>query len=207
MVLGFTVGAEEAHTKGQAGVSMVSEWLNATGRVRIARTVYDLNPRTGDPYTQVRVPLLDGSFERFDLMGQLLDDDGSPGNTIYVESKFYSSAGNQGVLYREYLAVCYSAFAKATSDLEAPASIEFMWATTHPFSQTDWAQLTAEPAIAAACAEHAGRLNGVPYDPAAGSALSERLWLAVVHGRTEELIMGTELRKAVVSRLVEMGVL
>lgn len=206
-VLAFTIGAEEAHAKGKAGVSMVAEWLNATARVRIARTVYDINPRTGEPYTQVRLPLLDGSFERFDLMGQLLHDDGSAGNTIYVESKFYSSAGNQGTLYTEYLAVCYSAFAKATTDVAAPASIEFMWATTHPFSQTAWSELTTEAAVAGACAAHPARLNHVPYDADVGSALAKRLWLAVVHDRTEELIMGVELRKAVVSRLVELGAL
>lgn len=191
--------------KGKAGVGMVADWLNATGRVRIARSVYDINPRTGDPYTQVRVPLLDGTFERFDLMGQLLDDDGRPGNTIYVESKFYGSAGNQGPLYSEYLAICYSAFAKATTDVAAPASVEFMWATTHPFAQTHWGRLTSAPAIAAACEQHPRRLSSQAYDSAMGSALSPRLWLAVVHDRTNELIMGTELRKAVVGRLVEMG--
>jgi hypothetical protein len=207
VVLAFTIGAEELHIKGKVGVELVASWLNATGRVRIARTVYDINPRTGEPYTQVRVPLLDDTMERFDLMGQLLDEDGSPGNTIYVESKFYSAAGNQGPLYEEYLAVCYSAFAKATTEVAAPASVEFMWATTHPFSQTSWTELTTTAAISDACDKHDGRLGGQTYDPELGAALSERLWLAVVQDRTEELIMGNELRKAVVGRLVEMGAL
>jgi hypothetical protein len=202
----FTVGAEELHAKGAAGVRGFRDWLNATGRASMERTVYDLNPRTGDPYTQVRVGLLDGSFERFDLYGQLLEEDGGLGADLYVESKFYSSAGNQGVLYREYLAVCYSAFAARSASVGGPASMEFMWATTHPFSQGDWTDLTSEAQIAAACNDStlSARLGGQSYDSNVGAELSRRLWLAVVGRRYEELIMGLELKKALQSRLIEL---
>src|SRR4051794_4405893 len=112
---------------GELEADRVRRWLDATVRFRITHNVYVLNPRTNDPMTAVRVPQLRAnSFERFDLRGDILDEQGVAGNTLYVECKSYSNAGNQGVLYDEYLAVCYSAFGKTWDLLQAVPSMEFM---------------------------------------------------------------------------------
>ena len=173
----------------------------------MSHTAYDLDP-DDRPYTQIRVEQLDSRFENFDLVGDIRDADGKKGNTVYVECKNYTSAGNQGTYYAEYLATCYSAFAAKTKSLGHVPSIEFMWATTHPFSQNTFAKLTDEATIAEACAHetHKTRLGSDSYDPALSDLLSGRLWLVVVNDRMlEEMIMGDELRAAVLGRMVQMG--
>lgn len=99
MLRSIVVGAEELHAMGQANAGTVKRWLDATGRFRITHDVYTLNPRTNEPLSHVRLPQLRvGDFERFDLRGELLDEDGQYGNTLLVECKDYSEDGNQGVL-------------------------------------------------------------------------------------------------------------
>lgn len=172
----------------------------------MTNSAYDL--AEGDlPMTKTRVALLEpDKFESFDLVGDILDEDGRAGNTLYVECKKYTSDGNQATLYAEYLAVCYSAFAHATGSLGAPASWEFMWATTHPFAQTNYSKLTTEGEIKDACTSetHKERLGGHDYDSDLGAELAKRLWLVILNDRMEEMIMGTELRKAVAARMAEM---
>jgi hypothetical protein len=129
-------------------------------RFRIDQSIYDLD-QDGNPYPKLRLPQLtktgnDGepigrTFERFDLIGALLDEKGVPGQTLYVECKEYSQAGDQGKLYDEYLAVCYSGFVKQSRELQAPADVEFMWATTHPFAQGNFVNLTTADQIRSAC--------------------------------------------------------
>src|SRR4051812_30919876 len=103
MAIEYSVGAEELHVIGEQGAKRIKGWLDSTYRFRIDHSVYDLDPE-GNPYTHVRVPQLqDEKFERFDLVGSLLAEDGSVGRTIYVECKEYSSPGNQSTLYDEYL--------------------------------------------------------------------------------------------------------
>ncbi len=205
MAIEYSVGAEELHRIGAEGAKRVRIWLDSTYRFRIDQTVYDLD-ENGNPYTKVRVPqLTDGRFERFDLVGSLLGEDGQVGRTIYVECKHYSDAGNQGTLYGEYLAVCYSAFVALSGGIAAPADVEFMWATTHPFAQTNFANLTSAAEVANACTGHAARLGNHAFDRTIAEQLAPRLWLAVVNARVREMIMGRELRKAVAAKLVELA--
>lgn len=206
MAIEFKVGAEEVHKIGEQGAKRIRTWLDATYRFKVQQSIYDLDPN-GMPYPKMRVPQLsrDGAFERFDLWGQVLDENGRPGNTLYVECKQYSEAGNQGVLYDEYLAVCYSAFVKQSSLLGAPWDVEFMWATTHPFAVTNYSHLTTARQIETACERHAERLGDHDFDAATAAQLAPRLWLAIVNGRVEEMIMGRELQKAVVCRILELA--
>jgi hypothetical protein len=213
MAIVFKTGAEENHVIGAQGAKKIRRWLDSTYRFKISQTIYDLSP-TGEPYPKLRVPQLvrtpvDGSgseerFERFDLVGSVLDENGGTGNTLYVECKNYSEAGNQGTLYDEYLAVCYSAFVRWSRQVDAPMDVEFMWATTHPFAQTNYAQLTTASQIEAACAAHPDRLGDDTFDSSIAQQLEPRLWLAIVNSRVEEMIMGIELRKAVVARILEL---
>ena len=82
-----------------------------------------------------------------------------------MECKEYSNAGNQGTLYDEYLAVCYSAFVKLSEGISAPINAEFMWATTHLFAVTSYAKLTTAEQIEASCTAYAERLDGHQFDP------------------------------------------
>ena len=140
----------------------IRTWLDSTYRFRIDHSIYDLDLE-GHPYTRLRVPQLqDGKFERFDLVGNLLDDNAKPGRTIYVECKEYSEAGKQGDLYNEYLAVCYSAFVALSTGIGGPADVEFMWATTHPFAVTNYSKLASAELIISGCAKHPERLGVGP---------------------------------------------
>lgn len=203
----YSVTAEGLHEIGRDGVLRVRRWLDATARFSISHTAYDLDP-AGRPYTQVRVEQLDGRFENFDLVGDIRDPQGKKGNAVYVECKNYTAAGNQATLYDEYLATCYSAFAARQGNVGHVPSVEFMWVTTHPFAVTNFAKLTDEPAIASACAKEAykKRLGEDEYDPKLGAVLSGRLWLVVVNDRMlNEMIMGEELRAAVMGKMIQMG--
>jgi len=205
MAIEYEVGAEELHKIGEVGAKRIKTWLDSTYRFRIDQTIYDLDP-SGNPYTRLRVPQLQsGRFERFDLVGSLLDEDAQPGHEIYVECKVYSDAGNQGVLYDEYLAVCYSAFVALSVGLGGPADVEFMWATTHPFAVTNYTRLLEPEQIQDACEKHPERLGDEAFDLSIAQQLAPRLWLAIVNNRVEEMIMGLELRKAVAERIVELA--
>ncbi len=214
MAIEFSIGAEETHKIGEEGAKKVRRWLDHTCRFRIDQSIYDLD-QDGHPYPKLRLPQLtktddDGqpfgrTFERFDLIGALLDENGAPGRTLYVECKEYSQAGDQGTLYDEYLAVCYSGFVKQSRDLAAPADVEFMWATTHPFSQGNFVNLTTAEQIKSACETHPDRLGDEAFEMSIAEQLAPRLWLAIVNRRVDEMNMGLELRKAVVGRILELA--
>jgi hypothetical protein len=214
VAIGFTVGAEETHKIGEEGAYRIRRWLDSTFRFRIDRSIYDLDV-DGNPYPMMRLPQLPrrntetgevttGHFERFDLRGMLLDGDGQPGRTLFVECKDYSDAGAQGTLYSEYLAVCYSGFVKLGQDVGAPPDMEFMWATTHPFAQTTYTQLTTANRIKTACEAHPERLGEHEFEMSTAQQLAARLWLSIVNPRVEEMMMGPKLRKAVVGTIDEL---
>jgi hypothetical protein len=205
-VIQYSITAEGLHELGRQGVMRIRRWLDSTARFSMSHTAYDLDP-DGKPYTQVRVEQLDGRFENFDLVGDIRSPQGKVGNTLYVECKNYTSAGNQGDFYVEYLATCYSALAARTTSLGHVPSVEFMWVTTHPFSQTKFTTLTSKSAIADACAHetHKARLGSEKYDPDLGEVLSKRLWLVIANHRLDEMIMGDSLRAAVLGKMVQMG--
>jgi hypothetical protein len=208
MAIEFTIGGEEPHKIGEEGAKRIRTWLDSTYRFRVDQTIYDLDPQ-GQPYPKLRVPQLVKAgaaerFERFDLIGARLDANGRSGRTIYVECKEYNAAGSQGPLYDEYLAVCYSAFVRISTLVAAPADADFMWATTHPFAVTNYSKLTTPDQIKVACEAHPDRLGDATFDMSIAQQLSERLWLAIVNRRVEEMIMGVELRKAVVGKILEL---
>lgn len=215
MAIEFTVGAEETHKIGEVGAYRIRRWLDSTFRFRIDRSIYDLDA-DGNPYPMMRLPqlprrtaetdqLIDGCFERFDLRGMLLNENGAPGRMLYVECKDYSQAGKQPELYDDYLAVCYSGFVKLANDVAAPPDIEFMWATTHPFAQTAYTTLTKAERIKSACETHADRLGDHEFDMSIAEQLAPRLWLAIVNPRVEEMMMGRMLRRAVLGAIDELS--
>lgn len=205
-MLRSSVTAEGLHAVGRDGAERIKRWLEYTARFAITHAAHVLNEEN-TPYGQVLVKLLDDSIESFDLVGTVLDEDGRHGNTLYVECKAYSEAGNQGVLYDEYLAVAYSAFARQRRDFGSHPDWEFMWATTHPFAVTTFSTLTTEPAIRRACSaeKHRDRLGDEDYDQELGRLLAPRLWMCIVNDRMlDEMLMGKVLRRAVQAAMVEL---
>jgi hypothetical protein len=205
MAIEYTIGAEEIQRIGELGTKRIRLWLDGTTRFRIDRSVYDLGPNR-EPPMQLRVPQLEEKrFERFDLVGQTLDEAGKPQRTIYVECKEYSSDGNQGTLYDEYLAVCYSALVKLSQGVGGPSDVEFMWATTHPFALNDYTNLTSVSRIRRGCQAHPTRLGGETFDGSIAEQLSKRLWLSIVNPRVEEMMPGADIREAVAARYLRMS--
>lgn len=214
MAIEFTVGAEETHKIGEMGAHRIRRWLDSTFRFRIDRSIYDVD-RDGNPFPMMRLPqltktdpdtgdLVGRRFERFDLRGMLLDENGAPGRLLFVECKDYSGSGKQAALYDEYLVVCYSGFVKGSQDVEGPLDMEFMWATTHPFAQTSYKVLTTAEQIRLACEKYPERLGDETFDMSVAAQLASRLWLAIVNPRVEEMMMGLPLRKAVRGAIEEL---
>lgn len=198
---------EQLHRMGEEGAKKAALWLDSTARFAISHNAYDLDPSTGEPLDHARLELLDGSWETFDLIGNILDEKGKQGHRLYVECKNYSTDGNQGKLYREYLAVCYSAFHRRWKAVDAPPSMEFMWATTHPFAVSTWTELRDLATIREACEDEtmAARLDDVPFDDDVGRELAKRLWVSVVNDRADEMIMGSELFIAVKGKMIDLA--
>ena len=197
------LAGEDLHTMGAVEARRVKQWLDATARFRITHDIYATAP-DGGPMTQLRVEQLDGGIERFDLFGQVVDERGRSTNDLYVECKNYSQAGNQPALFTEYLAVCYSAFAARQRGLHAVPSMEFMWATTHPFAQGRYRRLAypddgLPDEIASACAhpDHAARLGGAEFDSDLAAILATRMWFCIVNPRVTEMIMSRDMLAAV----------
>jgi hypothetical protein len=80
-----------------------------------------------------------------------------------------------------------------------------MWATTHPFALNEFAKLTTAERIRDACSAYPQRLGNEQFDMSIAEQLAPRLWLAIVNRRVDEMIMGVELRKAIVARVVELA--
>ena len=206
MAIEYTIGGEELHKLAERNVKLVRLWLDGTTRFRIDRSAYDLGPDRQPPM-QLRVPQLGSDrFERFDLVGQTLDEAGNPQRMVYVECKDYSSDGNQGKLYDEYLAVCYSALVSMSQGMGGLPDIEFMWATTHPFAQSEYTKLTSVARIQRGCEAHPKRLAGETYDESIAKQLTERLWLSIINPRVEEMMPGTKIRQAVAAQYISMTI-
>ena len=61
-----------------------------------------------------------------------------------------------------------------------------MWATTHPFAQTNFTTLTTAQQIEAACETHKARLGDHEFDVTIAGQLAPRLWLAIINARIEK---------------------
>jgi hypothetical protein len=199
--------AEQLHVMGEKGAKRIFRWLNSTGRFSMSHTAYDLDPASGLPTDHCRIETMDGGYETFDLFGTLMSEKAQTGDRLLVECKEYSSSGNQGKLYREYLVVCYSAFHRRWKVAEQEPSLQFMWATSHPFSVSDWSQLKKWEMIRDACEENDLKplLGGEAFDNDVGRALAQRLWLSVVNDRVDEMMMGNDLLGALRSEMIKMG--
>ncbi|KQR86338.1 hypothetical protein [Microbacterium sp. Leaf179] len=169
---------EAAQEAGRKGVLKTKTWLESTTHIQLPFDVYNFT-------SQCAVTCLDDSVEAFDLNG-LIHTRNVP---LYVENKAYTAVGNQAKAFDEFLAIAYSSTAKEIARV-GDWKAEFMWVTTHPFSQTVWPTLTKRERMAQALAEDEHNLlNGEAVDDALLTLVAQRVWLLVLSDRQHELTL------------------
>jgi hypothetical protein len=173
--------AEANHEVGREGVFRVKAWLEATTHLTMPWNVYD--------HTAVCTrERLDGGVKRYDLSGQFIGENQRP---AVVEVKAYTTVGGQAAEYTEFLANAYSTTAHEIATV-GDTKTEFIWVTTHPFSQTKWAQLTTRAELAAAVDTHRAWLGeNHEVDQDLLVTVASRLWLLVRHDRQSEISLTT----------------
>ena len=170
------MAAETTQELGREGVFQVKKWLEATTHLTLPWNAYDSGPMC----TRKR---LDGGKKTYDLAGSFIAER----RPAVVEAKRYSSPGNQSGEYIEFLANAYSTTAQEI-DTVGDTKTEFIWVTTHPFSQTKWSNLTSRAELAAAVETHRdwlGEDHEVDQDLLV--TVASRLWLLVRHDRQSEI--------------------
>lgn len=174
------------------GVDLAKRWLESTTWVELPFDAYNNGP-------VCTLQRLDGKKKRFDLFGYIHTN---PPTLLYVEVKDYDTpGGKQGADYWAFLANAYSITARDCKDGE-DARREFMWITRHPFNSTDWAKLTSAERIKSALEGHdPDALGGEKINADLLAAVSDRLWLLVLHKRQEALMLTAEELSLVESKL------
>jgi hypothetical protein len=178
--------AEANHELGREGVFKVKAWLEATTHLTMPWNVYD--------HTAVCTRMrLDGGVKRYDLSGQFIGERQRP---AVVEGKAYTTVGHQPAEYDEFLANAYSTTAHEFATV-GDTGTEFIWVTTHPFSQTKWSQLTSRAELAKAVETHRKWLgDDHEVDQDLLVTVASRLWLLVRHDRQSEIsLTSSELFK------------
>lgn len=163
---------------GLVGVKNAQQYLESTTFITLPWNVYEDMNQT----TFIR---LDKKPKRYDLAGHFL---GARRRPLAVENKAYTTVGSQPEDYTEYLANAYSITARECED-GVDTEREFMWLTTHPFSQSKWPHLRTPGEIAAALQKHPEALAGREPDNELLSKVASRLWLIPVHDRHRELVL------------------
>ena len=181
---------ETAHVTGHEGVYLAKDWLEKTGRVKAAWTVYE-QPE------QLKVPIPSALERSFDL-GGLIDGGDLNGHEFYAEIKHVNSVGSQPNQYSEYLANCYCMVAHDPGRLR-----QFFWVTWHPFSQTDWTNLTSVEMVSREVERHKSEWHntGFTVDQEICTKVSHSLWIIVLSKKQESLVMSDEMYAEVMKQL------
>lgn len=183
--------AEANHEKGRKGVKDTKLWLESTTHVTLGYNAYRMT-------TQCTVLLLNGDRQTFDLFGKFIARDVA----LYVEVKTYDNVGSQAAAYEEFLGIAYSATAQSMEDGE-DLNAEFMWVTTHPFSQSKWPKLATREQIEEVLnGPEKAVLGGKPIDPAILTLVSNRIWLLMLNKRQHELAL-TKVELAQVGTVID----
>ncbi|WP_344282094.1 hypothetical protein [Actinomadura napierensis] len=169
--------AEGTQHLGLEGALAVKTWLESTTYLELPFNAYEDEP-------MCTLMLRDGSRKRYDLLGHFLDER----RPVVVESKRYTTPGHQGNDFTEFLANAYSA---TSHDLVTVGDVrrEYIWVTTHPFSQTKWKGLTQPDEMRAALKTHSQLLAGEEIDEDRLRLVVSRLWLLVMHEKQKKLML------------------
>src|SRR4051794_29567031 len=94
--------AEVEGETGRTGVKRVKRLLEATLRFKLPYDAYRHPER-------VKLTMLTGREEAFDLTGDFLNPEGTALTRIFIESKNQAGAGHQSAQFKRFLAEAYSA--------------------------------------------------------------------------------------------------
>lgn len=170
--------AEAAHEAGRKGVLLTKRWLESTTHMELPFDAYDWT-------SECSISCLDGTVKTFDLKGWLFRTKAP----IFVENKNYGTVGNQPTEFPDFLRTAYSATLAEMNRVKTDPRWEFMWVTTHPFSQTKWAKLTKRKQLRSALKDDPSVLGGASIDEDMVSIVAERIWLLVLSPRQDELTL------------------
>lgn len=169
------MAAEATQEKGRRGVAHTKRWLEATTYVELQFNAYE-------DEGMCELELLSGT-KIFDMFGFMLGKERRP---VYVENKDDTNVSRLYAAYQDFIANAYSATAKriqTTRDQKA----EFMWVSTHPFNQREWANLTTPEEVKAALDKHPEVLGGAAVDDDLVRTVAERIWVLVMSQRQLEI--------------------
>jgi len=179
------MAGEELHAQGMEGTRRAKIWLERTTRADVPWVVPDriAVPKLTFPWNPTRADTFS-----FDLGGMLRGGDVN-GQQFYAECKYYAAAGNQGAMYKEYVAKCYSALRA-----QPHACDNFMWITWAPFATTIWPKLLTADYVEGAVLTHHERVLATASAAAATTSLNkdlasqvaDRLWIIVLSDRQEQ---------------------
>jgi hypothetical protein len=200
---GYTPGVavgEEAHIKGMQGVRRARQWLESTMRISSSYANTD-TPKWAEKLT-LEWPHTGNTFS-FDLGGTMRGAE-YEGDQFCAEVKNYTSASNQGIEFRSFLAKCYVARMSRYT-----IGDHFMWITWAPFSVNSWNTLDSPETVVEAVVEHRGRIFGDVteeksrslIDAETARSVSERLWVIVLSQKQETLVPLDDWRAIVVAAL------
>lgn len=177
--------AEETQELGREGVFLFKRWLEST-------TYLDLSWNSYATPAMCEVQHL-GGVKTFDLAGSLLV---KPNVPVVVECKRYTTPGGQSKEYEELLAISYGAALHERRSGRRDSNRQFVWATTHPFSQTRWKKLTSVQAMRKAVRNHPELAGPDPFDEDLGHEIMDRVWLLVWHEKQVNIsLSGKEVLK------------
>ncbi|MFJ7751822.1 hypothetical protein ACIQXM_17930 [Arthrobacter sp. NPDC097144] len=170
--------AEENHELGRDGVFLFKRWLEAT-------TYLDLPWNAYGSGALCEIKHMDGVKE-YDLAGMFLTDGMPP---VVVECKRYKYVGGQAAEFEEFLAIAYGSSVWDRTNGMREKNRNFIWATTHPFGQSNWSQLTTASNIEAAVGKHSRYAGDDPFDSSLAESLSQRIWLLVLSEKQEQIML------------------
>ena len=170
--------AEENHELGRDGVFLFKRWLEATTYLDLSWNAYG-----SAALCEVRHM---GGVKTYDLAGMFLTDGMPP---VVVECKRYQYVGGQAAEFEEFLAIAYGTSIWERSNGMRDKNRNYIWATTHPFSQTNWSKLTTPISVEAAVKKYSQYVGDAPFDHSLAQILSERIWLLVLSEKQEQIML------------------
>ena len=195
---------EALHDQGKDGAIRAKKWLDGTTRVRASWLNTD--PSAAQKLS-FRWPSSNTLFS-FD-MGGILRGGEFENQMFMVECKKYTTTGNQGSMYREYLAKCYVA-----TTLNSAITDHFMWITWHPFLVDSWRDLCKPEQIRKGLIEQKGRILGTSstdqdiekwVEDDVLTMVASKLWILVLSDRQEQLVITNEHRGLIVNHEIAKG--
>ncbi len=189
---------EEVQELGREGVGQVKAWLEATTWLNLPFNAYQDGPRCKIVHH--------AGVKKFDLRGAFLGGK-KRRRLATVECKRYTTTGKQASEFQNFLAIAYSSTHKQRLELREDPQEDFLWVTSHPFSQTDWPKLLDHERLAQHLSEpaNAAFLGGHSLDEELVRKVVKRIWLLVWSQKQLKITLTSDEVKQVMTVLNRGG--